>query len=135
MFIIIFRKVAQAIRTVQGRKSMDPHLATALTQRNHLLDTLFDSTVVQVKNAEKKSKKGTDESNSDGYSEKVGVFCNDVDKLVSDLIEHRELDPTTCDVHVGIDGGQGSLKVGATVTDRTDTGNSGRTRYSYVRFL
>ena len=114
---------------------MEPHLATALTQRNHLLDTLFDSTVVQVKRDETKSKKGTDESNNDGHSEKVGVFCNDVDKLVSDMIEHRELDPTTCDVHVGIDGGQGSLKVGATVTDRADSEKSGRTRYSYVRFV
>ena len=42
------------------------------------------------------------------------------------------MDPHNSDVHCGIDGGQGSLKVGITVTERTIS-NPERAHYSDVR--
>ena len=49
-----------------------------------------------------------------------------------DILSHRGLDPHNSDVHCGIDGGQGSLKVGITITERNRS-NSGRAHYSDVR--
>ena len=45
---------------------------------------------------------------------------------------HRGLNPHTCDVHIGLDGGQDILKVGLTVTDRLLVEETGRSRYSQV---
>ena len=50
-----------------------------------------------------------------------------------DVLTHRGLNPHNSDVHCGIDGGQGSLKVGITVTERNSS-KSGRAHYSDVRF-
>ena len=58
------------------------------------------------------------------------MFCSDLDKLVSDMISHRNIDPVTSDVKVGIDGGQGMLKVGMTISDRDNTEHVGRSHYS-----
>ena len=38
----------------------------------------------------------------------------------------------TSDVHIGIDGGQKMLKLGVTITERTDSEKSGRCHYSDV---
>ena len=49
-----------------------------------------------------------------------------------EVLAHRGLNPQTCDVHVGIDGGQGMLKLGVTITDRLEQEESGRSFYSQV---
>ena len=51
---------------------------------------------------------------------------------MSDLIVARDINPHTSDAHVGIDGGQGMLKVGVTVTDREEEECSGRSNYLSV---
>ena len=61
------------------------------------------------------------------------VFCNDCDELVQLVIHERGLDPQDCDVHVGFDGGQGLLKIGFTVTERSgEVVPFGRSKYSEV---
>ena len=45
---------------------------------------------------------------------------------------HRGLNPHTCDVHIGIDGGQDILKVALTITDRLGVEKIGRSHYSEV---
>lgn len=63
----------------------------------------------------------------------VQVFCNDCDELVQLVIRERGLDPHDCDVHVGFDGGQGLLKIGFTVTERSEELSPlGRSKYSQV---
>ena len=49
-------------------------------------------------------------------------------------MDRRGLNPNTCDVHIGFDGGQGILKMGVTVTDRMELDKSGRSHYSEVGF-
>ena len=66
----------------------------------------------------------------------VWVFCNDCDELVQVqfVIRERGLDPHDCDVHVGFYGGQGLLKIGFTVTERSEELSPlGRSKYSQVR--
>lgn len=61
------------------------------------------------------------------------VFCDDCDELVQHVLYERGLDPGQCDVHVGFDGGQGILKIGFTVTDRSEAvKDSCRSKYSEV---
>ena len=45
---------------------------------------------------------------------------------------HRGLNPQTCDVHCGFDGGQSMLKLAVTITDRLEGEKSGRSHYSDV---
>ena len=60
------------------------------------------------------------------------MFCDDLSQLVLDVMAHRGLDPHSCDVHCGFDGGQGMLKLAVTVTDRLESKESGRSHYSQV---
>ena len=62
------------------------------------------------------------------------MFCSDTEKLVTDLIASRQIDPKSSDVNVGLDGGQGMLKVGMTITDRNEAEQSGRSLYSSVSY-
>ena len=49
------------------------------------------------------------------------MFCTDCDKLIEKVITDRSLNPEKCDVHFGFDGGQGSLKLGFTITEQITT--------------
>ena len=60
------------------------------------------------------------------------VFCDDSSQLVLDILAHRGLDPHSCDVHCGFDGGQGMLKLAVTITDRQEAEQVGRSLYSQV---
>ena len=60
------------------------------------------------------------------------VFCNDCDLLVQKTLLHRGDNPHECDVHCGFDGGQGLLKIGYTITKRTNETDPGRSSYSDV---
>ena len=50
-----------------------------------------------------------------------------------EVMTSRGLNPHTCDVHCGFDGGQGILKLAVTITDRQELDKSGRSHYSEVR--
>ena len=43
------------------------------------------------------------------------------------------MDPQYSDVHVGIDGGQNMLKLGVTITNKEDSDETGRSKYSQVK--
>ena len=60
------------------------------------------------------------------------VFCNDCSQLVLSVMAHRGLNPQTCDVHCGFDGGQGMLKLAVTITDRLEGETVGRSHYADV---
>ena len=60
------------------------------------------------------------------------VFCNDCSQLVLSAMSHRGLDPQTCDVHCGFDGGQSMLKLAVTITSRIEKEKIGRSKYSDV---
>ena len=62
------------------------------------------------------------------------MFCTDVNEMVLKVLTERGMDPSTADVHVGIDGGQNMLKVGITITERNDNEEFGRATYNQVIF-
>ena len=62
------------------------------------------------------------------------MFCTDVNEMVLKVLTERGMDPSTADVHVGIDGGQNMLKVGITITERNDNEEFGRATYKQVIF-
>ena len=60
------------------------------------------------------------------------MFCSDPQELLKKIITERNIPMDTVDVHVGLDGGQGWLKVGLIVTDRSKEEVKGRAHYSEV---
>ena len=61
---------------------------------------------------------------------KDGVVCTDLKELVYDLVATTGMDPSKNDVYIDIDSGQGSLKVGLTMTDRDEETQTSRAKYS-----
>ena len=105
---------------------MQANLSEALVQRNKMLDHLFITKEITIK--EKKNSENIDsdteyEELDGGYISKStkGVFCSDCDEVVQLVLFERGLDPHDCDVHCGFDGGQGILKIGVTITERNDS--------------
>ena len=62
----------------------------------------------------------------------IKVFCTDLSGLIHHVINHRDMSVDETDLHIGLDGGQGWLKVGLIVTDRSKEVKSGRAHYSEV---
>ena len=56
----------------------------------------------------------------------------DTAKLIEETIIKREMDPENSDLLVGFDGGQGSLKVALTITEKQEPEKLKRSRYSEV---
>lgn len=100
---------------------MEPGLQKSLTERNHLLDGLFEVKVKMMKRKPTKAelekvRKGEmiigplDEDGCETVS-RCGVSCLDVDELVMHTIRERGLNPAEVNILLGIDDGQGILKV------------------------
>ena len=61
------------------------------------------------------------------------MFCNDLDELMSLALVERGLDPLTTTGLVGLDQGQGSLKVALTLLDSENEDKENcRAKYSQV---
>ena len=100
---------------------MEPGLQTSLTERNHHLDGLFGVTVKKMKKKptkaelenEKQGKTIIGPVGEDGCEivSRCGVYCLDVDQLVLHTIRERGLNPAEVNILLGVDDGQGILKV------------------------
>ena len=102
-------KIAAAQRTVFGRKSVQPNLKSSLYDRNHRLDPYFS-----VKSQLMGLKKNKD-TGERIFENRTGVYCNNLDELVSLTLLERGLTPSTTTGLIGLDQGQGSLKVALTL--------------------
>ena len=118
-------KIAAAQRVVFGRKSVEPYLKRNLTDRNHKLDSLFSEKTQLM------SMKKDKETKVEVHKEKTGVFFNDLDQLVSLALQERGEDPRDITGLVGLDQGQGSLKVALTlVNNKKEDKENVRSKYS-----
>ena len=147
IYINTFRKVAAAERIIFGRSSVEPALKVALNERNHILDPLF--TVKSHLMNLKKDKVTKEErfENKTGVSSSVflsnrfsmvsfpKVFCSDLDELVTLAVHERGLDPFATTGLVGLDGGQGSLKVALTLVENSEDKENKRSKYSQVSLI
>ena len=102
----------------RNRKAVEPGLAKALTESNNLLDDLFTSVQVPVKN-----KDGEDE-------EKTLIYCTDVGELVLRILEHRGLEDKETDAKLGCYKGQGSVKVTLSLMEKEERVKTGRQTYA-----
>ena len=123
-----------------GRNSVESHVKSKLFERNHQLDDLFDVRTLPMK---QKVKKGGNPEDGEVLDErgrktvmrtggiilnnknfyhliKLKVVCNDPDQLVQTKIAEAGLDIHKAMVKVGLDDGQGMLKVCATVEELQD---------------
>lgn len=108
-------KIMRANRTVFGRKSVQPNLKAALGEANHRLESYFDSQKVTVENftIDPKSKVKTT-----FYEEKSLIFCSDVDSFISEIMKLRNIFPNTSLIRLGMDGGQGFVKISLNILDK-----------------
>ena len=102
----------------RNRKAVEPGLAKSLTESNNLLDDLFTSVQVPVKN-----KDGEDE-------EKTLIYCTDVGELVLRILEHRGLEDKETDAKLGCYKGQGSVKVTLSLMEKEERVKTGRQTYA-----
>ena len=77
------------------------------------------------------SMKKDKETKVEKFEEKTGVFCNDLDQLMCLALQERGEDPRHITGLVGLDQGQGSLKVALTLVNKNQDGEeSVRSKYS-----
>ena len=103
------KEVAKMIRSVSGRKSVEPNIEKKMSDENKVLKPFFkESTLpVQAKNP------GNDETQT-----VKGIVCADTEEFLSLVLYHRTESFADIDVKIGIDSGQGFLKVTASMTKK-----------------
>ena len=84
------RKIAAGIRVGAGMNSVEPHLATSLKTRNHILDDNFSSKTLMLQQKKKKRKDTDDDEQDDDTDEENEVDedgCQYVEKVgVSNIV-------------------------------------------------
>ena len=118
------KKVAQAIRHVFGRNSVEAGLSQKLTERNQSLEQFFE-----VRSFSLKVKPGTNNSNKEdvsvldenGYVDinVPGVVAKDLDTLVKEVVDSRQYNAGDIEVICGLDNGQNFNKIGFIVKEKT----------------
>ena len=103
-------ELSAAIQHVMGQKSVEPYFNKAITQQNHTLDDFFTQENVTVFRKVK-----------DEIVEEVRplIYCSDVEALISVMLLTRDIDEEKHNLIMGIDDGQGVLKVMLVVTDKS----------------
>ena len=112
------KEVARFARYECGKSAVEPHLDTLLKERNHLLEDDFIAKKVAMleseKDVEDEKKEGKKRKHKkvDVMRDRPAVFAKDVEDLVAKIILLRNLNPDDTEIQIGIDDGQGQLKVG-----------------------
>ena len=94
--------VLGAVRTVFGRKSVEANFQAALNEETYELEQFIS---VKYCGATSKHKKEESEVT------KSLVYCHDLEGFTKHVLETRNLDPDSYIALIGIDEGQGSIKV------------------------
>ena len=95
--------VRTAIRSVLGRRSVEPGLEAYQKELNHRLASFFKLTTLTVKKTYKNA--------PPEEVERPAVYCCDFEGLLQFLLEIREIDPDNEEILIGFDDGQGFLKL------------------------
>nr|XP_047135292.1 uncharacterized protein LOC124812537 [Hydra vulgaris] len=105
-------EIARFIRVNGGRKSVEPYYSEKLTEENKNLLFLFDAELMLIQ-----SKQNTGDNKKVCIERTIpGVICDNVDEFVATVLRRRSLEPENVDVKIGVDGGQGYLKVTLSIT-------------------
>lgn len=100
--------VMAANRTVYGRKSVQPHVKSVLTEYNSHLHEYFSVSQVSIEDysIDPKTKKKTI-----FYDEKPLVVCNSIDEFIRETLEMRDSNLHDSTLLLGFDGGQKFMKL------------------------
>ena len=96
------KKLAGGMRTVLGKRGVEPNLMPYLTEINHRLDGFFKLEQFTIV----KTVKGVETE-----LQRSGVFCKDVKGLVKLMMEVNEIDPANERILIGFDDGGGKYKI------------------------
>ena len=117
------KEVAKFVRFQCGKSSVEPNLNSVLKERNHLLEEDFVGKKVLMLETEKVDGDDDKENEKKGQKrkkkcekkevmkERPAVFAKDVEELIAKIMMFRNLNPLQTEVQIGIDDGQGQLKV------------------------
>ena len=113
------KEIAKFARYECGKSAVEAHLDLQLKDRNHLLEDDFVAMKVSMLETEKKEEGEDDKDNNkkgklkkvEVMKERPAVFARDVEDLVAKITVLRNLNPANTEVQIGIDDGQGQLKV------------------------
>ena len=107
-------KFAGSLRSICGRNAVEPGLKEKLVEIPKKVEKFYSHTV----NSFLVSKK-------DGYQDRVMVYCNDIEALVSYVLDERKYDPYNHLVRIGLDGGGGMFKIVVNIIDTTGLHSTG----------
>ena len=107
------KEVARMIRVEAGRNSVEANFGEKLTERNNTLISFFES-----RDFDFKVKKKIPGNNVKEYIDtKIpGIICADTEELIALALLYRNASLGDTEIKLGIDGGQGFLKVTASMT-------------------
>ena len=101
--------LATGVRSIVGKSRVEPNIEQKMSEAAHRLDKHFVSTPLEL------------EVKEEGVSVvKIVPFFHVpcVEDFVNDLMASRKLDPHKQDVKIGMDDGQGKLKICLSIVDK-----------------
>ena len=105
----------KANRVVFGRKSVEPGLRHVMEQTNKRFFNYFGYETVMVENSETNPETKV---KTIFYEQKPLIFCHNIDEFVNEIFHARDLWSTTSIIRLGMDGGQGFVKVSLNIYDK-----------------
>lgn len=109
-------KLGQHIRKVSGsRKVIESSLKNKLYDQNHLLDEWFEIKTIDFVKIE--------QSNVTEQTPRTVVVCKDVQAFIHQVMIVRGIDESNVMLKIGLDGGHGSLKICASLIDKSSYSN------------
>ncbi|XP_065653060.1 uncharacterized protein LOC136080373 [Hydra vulgaris] len=110
-------EVARFLRSEAGRKSVESGFNIKLIENNEIIGNLFNCDklplLLKLKESEELVEKDT-----------PIVYCNDIEELVAMVLHHRSQETNDVDIKLGVDGGQGFLKVTLSITLKPELKNN-----------
>lgn len=86
--------IATSLRSICGHKAVESRFREKLTEVSRKLESFYLSVSSNFKI-----------NDTDGYSKRILVYCNDVEGLVNFILKDREYDPFNHLIRIGLDGG------------------------------
>ena len=114
--------IASSLRSICGRKSVEPGFRDKLQEVSKKLDSFYSSISANFKISDK-----------EGYGDRDLVFCHDVEGLIEFILNDRGYDPFNHLICVGLDGGGGIFKIIFNVIDITGLHSTGKLKDTGVR--
>ena len=112
--------LAQDLRAVVGRRSIESNLKDVLYEQQHRLDEYFETKELRFTKLDKETKQ---KINYKDYA----VLCKDVNGLIDYIMAERELHDDNTLIRIGLDGGRGFMKICLSVFDINNSTESKKT--------